>query len=164
MSRKVALLVTAEVQTRIVVEVADDFDVENLNENEFEKIADKAKPYLLGNINHDFLDCVTDIELDKECPHTDYVQSLKDFINANGVEDKDYTDEEKPIKVYVFEKTFELSINSIDDEVLSIFIKENKVFVAFENNGFLSQCTIDEDEDTAESIYLYIKTELNLNI
>jgi hypothetical protein len=110
------------------------------------------------------LDCVTDIELDKECPHTDYVQSLKDFINANGVEDKDHTDEEKPIKVYVFEKTFELSINSIDDEVLSIFIKENKVFVAFENNGFLCQCTIDEDEDTAESIYLYIKTELNLNI
>jgi hypothetical protein len=162
MSRKVALLVTAEVQTRIVVEVADDFDVENLNENEFEKIADKAKPYLLGNINHDFLDCVTDIELDKECPHTDYVQSLKDFINANGVEDKDYTDEEKPIKVYVFEKTFELSINSVNDEVLSIFIKENKVFVSFENYGFLFADEI--DEDTAESIYLYIKTELNLNI
>ena len=162
MSRKVALLVTAEVQTRIVVEVADDFDVENLNENEFEKIANDAKPYLLGNINHDFLDCVTDIELDKECPHTDYVQSLKDFINANGVEDKDYTDEEKPIKVYVFEKTFELSINSINDEVLSIFIKENKVFVAFENYGFLFQDEI--DEDTAESIYLYIKTELKLNM
>ena len=162
MSRKVALLVTAEVQTRIVVEVADDFDVENLNENEFEKIADKAKPYLLGNINHDFLDCVTDIELDKECPHTDYVQSLKDFINANGVEVADNTDDDKPIKVYLFEKTFELSINSINDEVLSIFIKENKVFVAFENNGFLFQDEI--DEDTAESIYLYIKTELKLNI
>lgn len=162
MSRKVALLVTAEVMTRIVVEVADDFDAENIRMEEFEKIANDAKPYLLGNINHDFLDCVTDIELDKECPHTDYVQSLKDFINANGVEDKDYTDEEKPIKVYVFEKTFELSINSIDDEVLSIFIKENKVFVAFENYGFLFQVEI--DEDTAESIYLYIKTELKLNI
>jgi hypothetical protein len=162
MSRKVALLVTAEVQTRIVVEVADDFDVENLNENEFEKIADKAKPYLLGNINHDFLDCVTDIELDKECPHTDYVQSLKDFINANGVEVADNTDDDKPIKVYVFEKTFELSINSVNDEVISIFIKENKVFVSFENYGFLFADEI--DEDTAESIYLYIKTELNLNI
>ena len=162
MSKKIALLVSAEVMTRVVVEVADDFDVENLNENEFEKIADKAKPYLLGNINHDFLDCVTDIELDKECPHTDYVQSLKDFINANGVEDKDYTDEEKPIKVYVFEKPIELSINSIDDEVLSIFIKENKVFVAFENYGFLFQ--VEMDEDTAESIYLYIKTELKLNM
>lgn len=162
MSHKVALLVTAEVQTRIVVEVADDFDVENLNENEFVKIANDAKPYLLGNISHDFLDCVTDIELDKECPHTDYVQSLKDFINANGVEDKDYTDEEKPIKVYAFEKTFELSINSINDEVLSIFIKENKVFVAFENYGFLFQTEV--DEDTAESIYMYIKTELNLYI
>lgn len=162
MSRKVALLVTAEVQTRIVVEVADDFDVENIRMEEFDKIANTAKPYLLGNINHDFLDCVTDIELDKECPHTDYVQSLKDFINANGVEDKDHTDEEKPIKVYVFEKTFELSINSVNDEVLSIFIKENKVFVAFENYGFLFQEEI--DEDTAESIYLYIKTELKLNI
>ena len=162
MSRKVALLVTAEVHTRILVELADDFDVENLNENEFEKIANDAKPYLLGNINHDFLDCVTDIELDKECPHTDYVQSLKDFINTNGIEDKDYTDEEKPIKVYVLDKTFELSINSVNDEVLSIFIKENKVFVAFENYGFLFQEEI--DEDTAESIYLYIKTELKLNI
>ena len=162
MSRKVALLVTAEVQTRIVVEVADDFDVENIRMEEFEKIANDAKPYLLGNINHDFLDCVTDIELDKECPHTDYVQSLKDFINANGVEDKDYTDEEKPIKVYVFEKTFELSINSVNDEVLSIFIKENKVFVSFENYGFLFAEEI--DEDTAESIYLYIKTELKLNM
>ena len=162
MSRKVALLVTAEVQTRIVVEVADDFDVENIRMEEFEKIANDAKPYLLGNINHDFLDCVTDIELDKECPHTDYVQSLKDFINANGIEDKDYTDEEKPIKVYVLDKTFELSINSVNDEVLSIFIKENKVFVAFENYGFLFQEEI--DEDTAESIYLYIKTELKLNI
>ena len=162
MSRKVALLVTEEVQTRIVVEEADDFDVENIRMEEFDKIANTAKPYLLGNINHDFLDCVTDIELDKECPHTDYVQSLKDFINANGVEDKDYTDEEKPIKVYVFEKTFELSINSVNDEVLSIFIKENKVFVAFENYGFLFQEEI--DEDTAESIYLYIKTELKLNM
>ena len=162
MSRKVALLVTAEVQTRIVVEVADDFDVENLNENEFEKIANDAKPYLLGNINHDFLDCVTDIELDKECPHTDYVQSLKDFINANGFDVTDNTDDDKPIKVYLFEKTFELSINSVNDEVISIFIKENKVFVSFENYGFLFADEI--DEDTAESIYLYIKTELNLNI
>jgi hypothetical protein len=162
MSRKVALLVTAEVMTRIVVEVADDFDVENLNENEFDKIANTAKPYLLGNINHDFLDCVTDIELDKECPHTDYVQSLKDFINANGVEVADNTDDDKPIKVYVFEKTFELSINSVNDEVISIFVKENKVFVSFENYGFLFANEI--DEDTAESIYLYIKTELKLNI
>lgn len=162
MSRKVALLVTAEVQTRIVVEVADDFDVENIRMEEFDKIANNAKPYLLGNINHDFLDCVTDIELDKECPHTDYVQSLKDFINANGVEVADNTDDDKPIKVYVFEKTFELSINSVNDEVISIFIKENKVFVSFENYGFLFAEEI--DEDTAECIYLYIKTELNLNI
>ena len=162
MSKKIALLVSAEVMTRVVVEVADDFDVENINENEFEKIANKAKPYLLGNINYDFLDCVTDIELDKECPHTDYVQSLKDFINANGVEVTDNTDDDKPIKVYVFEKTFELSINSVNDEVLSIFIKENKVFVSFENYGFLFADEI--DEDTAESIYLYIKTELKLNI
>ena len=162
MSRKVALLVTAEVQTRLVVEVADDFDVENIRMEEFDKIANDAKPYLLGNINHDFLDCVTDIELDKECPHTDYVQSLKDFINANGLEVTDNTDDDKPIKVYLFEKTFEMSINSVNDEVISIFIKENKVFVSFENYGFLFADEI--DEDTAESIYLYIKTELKLNI
>ena len=162
MSRKVALLVTAEVQTRIVVEVDDDFDAENIRMEEFEKIANDAKPYLLGNIYHDFLDCVTDIELDKECPHTDYVQSLKDFINANGIEVADNTDDDRPIKVYVFEKTFELAINSINDEVISIFIKENKVFVSFENYGFLFADEI--DEGTAESIYLYIKTELKLNI
>ena len=35
MSKKVALLVTAEVQTRIVVNVADNFDVENIREGDF---------------------------------------------------------------------------------------------------------------------------------
>ena len=42
MSRKVALLVTAEVQTRIVVKVADDFDVENIKDGEFCYISSAA--------------------------------------------------------------------------------------------------------------------------
>ena len=71
MSRKVALLVTAEVMTRIVVEVADDFDVENLNENEFTSIADMAKPKLIENLRNDYYDCVDTIELDKECPYNE---------------------------------------------------------------------------------------------
>jgi len=71
MSKKVALLVTAEVQTRIVVEVADDFDVENLNEKEFADIAIQSKRRLLNNLNNDVFDCITDINLDREIPYNE---------------------------------------------------------------------------------------------
>ena len=71
MSRKVALLVTAEVQTRIVVEVADDFDVENLNEQEFCNISELSKERLIQNLRNDIYECVTEIELDTEVPYNE---------------------------------------------------------------------------------------------
>ena len=71
MSRKVALLVTAEVQTRIVVEVADDFDVENLNEQEFCNISEHSKERLAQNLRNDIYECVTEIELDTEVPYNE---------------------------------------------------------------------------------------------
>ena len=69
MSRKVALLVTAEVQTRIVVKVADDFDVENISEGDFCYISEIAKERLVQNLYNDINDCVTKVELDTEVPY-----------------------------------------------------------------------------------------------
>ena len=71
MSRKVALLVTAEVQTRIVVKVADDFDVENISEGDFCYIAEIAKERLAQNLCNDIYECVTEVELDTEVPYNE---------------------------------------------------------------------------------------------
>ena len=160
MSKKVALLVTAEVTTRVVVEVADDFNVENISTEEFDKIANVAKPYLIGNLAHDYLDNVTEIELDRECPHTDHIKFLKDFVNAKGV---DVKDNGKPIKVYPLEKPYQYSINSNEDMLHSIFLKEGKLYVGFDSYGFIMSTALDYDidEDVAESLYLYLK-ESNL--
>ena len=69
MSKKVALLVTAEVQTRIVVKVADDFDVENISEGDFCYISEISKERLAQNLRNDIYDCVTKVELDTEVPY-----------------------------------------------------------------------------------------------
>ena len=69
MSRKIALLVTAEVQTRIVVKVAADFDVENISEQDFCYISEIAKERLAPNLCNDIYDCVTKVEWDTEVPY-----------------------------------------------------------------------------------------------
>ena len=66
MIRKVDILVTAEVQTRIVVNVADDFDVENIKDGDFCYISEVAKERLAQNLRNDIYDCVTKVELDTE--------------------------------------------------------------------------------------------------
>ena len=71
MSKKVALLVTAEVQTRVVVKVADDFDVENISEGDFSYISQISKERLAQNLCNDICDCVTKVELDTEVPYTE---------------------------------------------------------------------------------------------
>ena len=71
MSRKIALLVTAEVQTRIIVKVADDFDVENISEGDFCHIAEISKERLAQNLRNDIYDCVTKVELDTEVPYNE---------------------------------------------------------------------------------------------
>ena len=152
MSRKVALLVSAEVTTRVVVEVEDDFDVENLNEKEYMKIANTAKSRLISNLHFDYFDCVTDIELDKECPHTDYIKAIREFVETNG---EDGIDEGVDCKYYSFKDTFEMYLNSDDNQVLGIFIKNGVLGVGYDDSGYLFECEI--DEDIAEYIYLYLK-------
>lgn len=71
MSKKVALLVTAEVQTRIVVDVADDFDVESIKDGDFCHISEIAKERLAQNLCNDIYDCVTEVKLDTEVPYTE---------------------------------------------------------------------------------------------
>ena len=71
MSKNVALLVTAEVQTRIVVDVVDDFDVENIREGDFCYIFEVAKERLAQNLRNDIYDCVTKVELDTEVPYNE---------------------------------------------------------------------------------------------
>lgn len=71
MSKKVALLVTAEVQTRVVVKVADDFDVENIKEGDFCYISEVAKERLAQNLCNGIYDCVTEIKLDTEVPYNE---------------------------------------------------------------------------------------------
>ena len=71
MSKKVALLVTAEVQTRSVVNVADDFEVENIREGDFCYISEVAKERLAQNLRNDIYDCVTKVELDTEVPYNE---------------------------------------------------------------------------------------------
>ena len=71
MSKKVALLVTAEVQTRIVVDVADDFNVENIKDGDFCHISEVAKERLAQNLCNDIYDCVTEVKLDTEVPYTE---------------------------------------------------------------------------------------------
>ena len=71
MSKKVALLVTAEVQTRVVVKVADDFDVENISEGDFSYISQISKERLAQNLRNDIYECVTDVKLDTEVPYNE---------------------------------------------------------------------------------------------
>ena len=71
MSKKVALLVTAEVQTRIVIKVADDFDVEKIKDGEFCYISEVAKDRLAQNLSNDIYECVTEVELDTEVPYNE---------------------------------------------------------------------------------------------
>ena len=149
MSKKIALLVSAEVITRVVVEVADDFDVENLNEKEFENIATQAKHRLVGNLYNDYLDCVTDIELDKECPHTDYIKAIREFVEANG---ESGVDEGVDCKYYAFKDRLKMYLNSADNQVLGIYIKNGILGVGYDDSGYLFESEI--DEDTAECIYV----------
>lgn len=151
MSRKVALLVTAEVMTRIVVEVADDFDVENISTEEFEKIANSAQHRLVGNLYNDYMDCVTDIELDKECPHTDYKKAIREFIETNGT---DAIDNGVECKFYKFEEPYKMYLNNDDCQVLSVLIEEGKLLVAFDDCGYLFESEITDGE--AECIYTHL--------
>lgn len=65
---KKAFLVTANVTTRVVVDVPDDGV---LDEATFDKLVDKAKSRLINNLSHDYYDYVEDVREDKDCPYTE---------------------------------------------------------------------------------------------
>ena len=59
---KKAFLVTANVTTRVVVDVP-----ETIDEFAYEKIVNQAKEQLIDNLSHDYWDCIEDVREDKEC-------------------------------------------------------------------------------------------------
>lgn len=67
--KKVALLVTAEVKTRIVLDMPDDFNEETdaIPMGSWEDAVRVAIPRLKDNIN-DF-DCIEEVDVDTECPY-----------------------------------------------------------------------------------------------
>lgn len=71
MSKKIAMIVRAEVATRVVVEVEDDFNPNNIIDFDYEKLIDVAKPQLIRNLDNDCYSVVTDIEEDRDCPYED---------------------------------------------------------------------------------------------
>jgi hypothetical protein len=65
---KKAFLVTANVTTRVVVDVPEDGV---LDEATFDELVDKAKSRLISNLSHDYYECVEDVREDMDCPYTE---------------------------------------------------------------------------------------------
>ena len=76
---KKAFLVTANVTTRVVIEVEND----KLNGEEYDVLVAKAKERLINNLTDDYLNCIEDVREDKECPYdkeTDE-ETIKVYVN-----------------------------------------------------------------------------------
>ena len=63
---KKAFLVTANVTTRVVIDMPDDGV---LDETTFDKLVDKAKSRLIDNLSNDYYDCVEDVIEDTDMPY-----------------------------------------------------------------------------------------------
>jgi hypothetical protein len=63
---KKAFLVTANVTTRVVIDMPDDGV---LDEATFDKLVDKAKSRLNDNLSNDYYDCVEDVREDTDMPY-----------------------------------------------------------------------------------------------
>ena len=63
---KKAFLVTANVTTRVVIDMPDDGV---LDEATFDKLVDKAKSRLIDNLSNDYYDCVEDVIEDTDMPY-----------------------------------------------------------------------------------------------
>ena len=64
---KKALLVTANVTTRVIV----DYDGDTITDKEYNEALALAKERLLHNLSHDYTDCVEDVREDEDCPYTE---------------------------------------------------------------------------------------------
>ena len=62
---KKAFLVTANVTTRVVIDVEND----TLSEEEYDNLLIKAKDRLLSNLSNDYYDCIEDTREDDICPY-----------------------------------------------------------------------------------------------
>ena len=62
---KKAFLVTANVTTRVVVDVP-----ETIDEIAYDKIIQQAKDRLINNLTNDYTDQIEDVREDTECPYT----------------------------------------------------------------------------------------------
>lgn len=65
---KKAFLVTANVTTRVVVDMPDDGVLDDIT---YDKLVDEAKSRLISNLIHDYYDCVEDVREDMDCPYTE---------------------------------------------------------------------------------------------
>lgn len=70
---KTAVLVTANVTTRVIIDVEEkDFQFENpLSLIEYEKAVKKAKGRLINNLINDYEDMIEDVRIDTECPYNE---------------------------------------------------------------------------------------------
>ena len=68
---KTAVLVTANVTTRVIIDVEEnDFQFENpLSLIEYEIAVKKAKGRLINNLINDYEDMIEDVRIDTECPY-----------------------------------------------------------------------------------------------
>lgn len=65
---KKAFLVTANVTTRVVVDMPDDGVLDSPT---YDELLEKAKSRLINNLSHDYIDCVEDVREDTDCPYTE---------------------------------------------------------------------------------------------
>lgn len=64
---KKAVLVTANVTTRVIV----DYDGDSITDKEYNEALALAKERLLHNLSHDYHDCIEDVREDEDCPYTE---------------------------------------------------------------------------------------------
>lgn len=63
---KKAFLVTANVTTRVVVDMPDDGVLDSPT---YDELLEKAKSRLIGNLSNDYYDCVEDVREDTDMPY-----------------------------------------------------------------------------------------------
>lgn len=82
---KKAFLVTANVTTRVVIDVAEDGKLDDVS---YDMAVELAKDNLLRNLNNDYFDCIEDVKEDFEMPYIEEKvedSNTKSFY-ANGFE------------------------------------------------------------------------------
>lgn len=69
MSKKIAMIVRAVALSRVVLEVEDNFNPNDITDEELDKIIKVAKPRLINNLTEDYEDCFDDAYEDDAMPY-----------------------------------------------------------------------------------------------